>query len=72
MALNKFEAFDVSFYSNLEDASLEENPLPQTYESSNPQIYARLENNNECENVVNINLVVNPAQSGTAYRIQTS
>lgn len=60
LALNQFEDFEVSFYNNLEDASLEENPLPQTLESSNSQIYARLENNNECENVVNINLVVNP------------
>ncbi len=60
LALNQFEDFEVSFYNNAEDASLEENPLGEILESSNSKIYARLENNNDCENVININLVVNP------------
>ncbi|MFT6369915.1 MAG: gliding motility-associated-like protein [Maribacter sp.] len=60
LEMNEFLGFEVSFYSTLEDAALEENSLNQTLESTTTLIYARLENDNQCENIVNINLVVNP------------
>ncbi len=60
LAMNQFSGFEVSFYSTLEDATLEENSLNQTPESTTALIYARLENDNQCENIVNINLIVNP------------
>ena len=61
LEIKEFSGFEVSFYSTLEDATLESNALPQRLESATALIYARLENNNQCENIVNINLVVNPA-----------
>jgi len=56
-----FSGFEVSIYADLNDASLEVNPLPENFESSTATIYARLENGNGCESVVELNLTVNPS-----------
>ena len=60
LEMNDFLGFEVSFYSTVEDTALEEKSLNQTLESTTTLIYARLENDNQCENIVNINLIVNP------------
>ncbi|MBO0322014.1 T9SS type B sorting domain-containing protein [Muricauda sp. CAU 1633] len=49
---------DVTLYTTLEDASLEQNPISGDYASSSTLIYARIEENNECEDVDIINLTV--------------
>ncbi|MEZ4809215.1 MAG: T9SS type B sorting domain-containing protein [Allomuricauda sp.] len=56
---------DVSFYTSLEDASLEQNPISGPYATSSTIIYARIEENNECEDIDMINLTVNPTPSVT-------
>ncbi|MEO1487304.1 MAG: T9SS type B sorting domain-containing protein [Bacteroidota bacterium] len=58
--LQGYENSEVNFYANLEDASLEINPLELQYTSAEASIFARIENNNQCETVKQINLVVNP------------
>ncbi len=60
LTTNEFSGFEVSFYANLSNASLEENRLPNTFEATTSVIFARLENSNSCENVIAINLIVNP------------
>ncbi len=55
------ENFEVSFYSSRQNASLEVNPIINTPYLSEPGvIYARIENNNQCVNTLEISLVVNP------------
>ncbi|MDC6367435.1 MULTISPECIES: T9SS type B sorting domain-containing protein [Flavobacteriaceae] len=54
---------DATLYASLEDASLEENPLSGEFLTSSTTIYARIEDNNACEDVDRINLVVNPTPS---------
>ncbi len=49
----------VNFYETLEDVSLERNQLPQTYASETNIIYARIENANQCQDVLEVSLVVN-------------
>ncbi len=61
--LEGYENSEVNFYANLEDASLEINPLDAQYTSTEASIFARIENNNQCETVKQINLVVNPTPS---------
>lgn len=61
LTMNEFLGFQVSFYSNLNDVSLETNPLPLSVASGNSVIYARVENNNQCEDIIELNLFVNPS-----------
>ncbi len=49
---------NVTLYTSLEDASLEQNPISGEYVSTSTLIYARIEDNNECEDVDMINLTV--------------
>ncbi|NAY90371.1 T9SS type B sorting domain-containing protein [Muricauda sp. JGD-17] len=51
---------DVTLYTTLEDASLEQNPISGTYSTSSTMLYARIEMNNQCEDVDRLNLIVNP------------
>nr|WP_299069771.1 T9SS type B sorting domain-containing protein [uncultured Allomuricauda sp.] len=60
-----FPGLEVSFYETREDAGLELNALPANYESQPETIFARLENNNECQNVEEIELILNPSPSFT-------
>ncbi|WP_299531278.1 T9SS type B sorting domain-containing protein [Ulvibacterium sp.] len=50
---------EVVFYQNLEDVALEQNPLPSLYSTEPKMIFARLENLNQCEDIVEIDLRVN-------------
>ncbi|WP_431122471.1 T9SS type B sorting domain-containing protein [Flagellimonas flava] len=54
---------DVSFYASVEDATLELYPISGNYLSESATIYARLESNNECEDIDALNFVVNPTPS---------
>lgn len=56
-----FSGLEVGFYETREDAGLELNALPAEYTTQSKTIFARLENNNECQNVEEIELLVNPA-----------
>ncbi|MEL6916970.1 MAG: T9SS type B sorting domain-containing protein [Bacteroidota bacterium] len=56
-----FSGFDWVFYASPRDASLEENPLPNTYISEPATIYVRLENNNQCQGIEQLELIVNPS-----------
>ena len=55
---NGYQNLDVAFYSNLEDLTLEENPLKNKYTSGDTTIYVRLEKDNQCIGVEQIDLVV--------------
>ncbi len=51
---------DVTLYSSLQDASLEQNPVSGNLLTASTTLYARIETNNQCEDVDQLNLVVNP------------
>ena len=54
--------FDVMYYESIEEALLEENPLANEYINSVPNnqiIYARVENNNNCFGISEVQLIVN-------------
>lgn len=55
-----YPGLDILFYTSVEDANLEQNPISGDYTTESTVIYARVENANECEDVDAINLVVNP------------
>lgn len=55
-----FFNFEVAFYATIDDVTLEENPLSNMYRTETSKIYARLENTNQCENIVEIELIINP------------
>ena len=57
------ENFEVSFYGSRQDASLEVNSISSDYSGEATTIYARVENNNQCVNVLEVSLVVNPTPS---------
>lgn len=74
IAKNGYQNIDVSFYSNLNDLVLEENPLTGTYLSRDTTIYVRLESDNQCIGVEKIDLIVNPVPSfdfGETFEICT-
>ncbi len=50
----------ISFYESLQDLALEQQPLPNGIISQPRTVYARIENSNQCQNVFEIKLVVNP------------
>jgi len=56
---NTYAGMDVAFYESLEDASLEQNPLDGNYRSTSTFLYTRLENNNQCNRVEEIEFIVN-------------
>jgi gliding motility-associated-like protein len=57
---NTLENFEVSFYKNRQNATLEIEPISASYTSEPTTIFARIENDNQCVNVLEITLVVNP------------
>ncbi len=50
----------VEFYGSLNDVAVEENPLLDSFISESKTVYARFENSNECQDVLKIELIVNP------------
>ncbi len=52
---------EVVFYRNLEDVTLEQDPLPNIHITEPTVIFARLENLNQCEDILEIQLQVNPS-----------
>lgn len=50
----------VEFYGSLNDVVMEENPLSDSFTSESKTVYARFENSNECQDVLIIELIVNP------------
>ncbi|MBT8296767.1 MAG: T9SS type B sorting domain-containing protein [Maribacter sp.] len=59
-AVSNYEGTSLLFYDSLEDLAAEQNPLPALIDSAPGIVYARLGNSNECENIVRINLNVEP------------
>jgi len=59
--IDNFSDFDTVLYATLEDATLEQNALSSSYQTSTTTVYARQENTNQCENIVTIELIVNPS-----------
>jgi len=57
----KYPNSNISFYNTLQDAALEQQPLPSTITSQPRDVYARIENFNQCQDVFEIELVVNPS-----------
>ncbi|NAS29954.1 T9SS type B sorting domain-containing protein [Flavobacteriaceae bacterium R38] len=54
--------FDIVYYASTEDALLEQNPLNNDYANVTPGnqiIYARIEDNNNCFGISQVNLIVN-------------
>lgn len=58
-----YENLDVTFYSNLDDLAHEENPIIGRYTAGKSTLYVRLENNNQCIGVEEIDLLVTPVPS---------
>jgi len=56
----QYQNQDVTFYSNLNDASLEENLVEGSFTTSNITLYARIESSNQCQRVEKIILEVRP------------
>lgn len=57
---NQYPNLDVNFYKDVADAALEEHPLKDNFTSSSTTIYARIENDNQCQSVEIIDLIVHP------------
>jgi len=57
---NSYAGLDVAFYENIEDVSLEENPLDGNYTTGTTTLFVRLETNNQCQGVEELELVVQP------------
>lgn len=51
---------EASFYANLEDLAIEQNALSGDFLTESRTLYVRLENDNECQGVDEIALIVNP------------
>ncbi|MBO0590035.1 T9SS type B sorting domain-containing protein [Cellulophaga sp. E16_2] len=62
---HSYPAINATFYTSLEDASLEQNEISGTYTTPSINLYVRLEKDNECQGVETIALVVNAAPSFT-------
>ncbi len=58
---DNFSGQNIKFYSSLEDVALEQNELDNWFTSESTTILGRIENNNQCEDVLQINLNVNPS-----------
>ena len=57
----KYPDNEVKFYAVLEDVVLEQNALPNNYTTGTTTIYARLERSNQCQEVLEIELKINPS-----------
>ena len=57
---NSYAGLDVAFYETLEDVTLEQNNVSGNYLSPSTTLYARLEAENQCEGVEQLELVVIP------------
>ncbi len=55
-----YDGESISFYDSLEDLATEQNPLPAAIDSEPDFVYGRLENSNQCQNILKINLNVKP------------
>ena len=69
-----YNGLEVSFYTSLEDVTLELNPLPENFITQSTTLYVRIENSNQCQSVEEIELVVtaNPEfEIPETYRICT-
>ena len=60
-ATSNYEGESILCYDSLEDLASEQNPLPATIDSEPGFVYARLENSNQCQNILKINLNVKPS-----------
>lgn len=60
---------EVVFYENLEDVTLEQNPLPNIYNTESTVVFARLENLNQCEDILEIELQVNPSPNFSLQQV---
>jgi gliding motility-associated-like protein len=56
---NNYPNLDATLYENLMDASLEINPLPMSFSTEETTIYIRLEEDNQCRGVEELQLIVN-------------
>jgi len=56
----QFRGLEVAFYSSLTDASLEDNELEGIFKTSSTTIYVRIENDNQCQVIESIAILVNP------------
>uniref|UniRef100_UPI0025C5E1E9 T9SS type B sorting domain-containing protein n=1 Tax=Maribacter sp. TaxID=1897614 RepID=UPI0025C5E1E9 len=59
--MNDFSNQEITFYKNIEDVSLEKNPIQGNFITSPIIIYGRIENLNQCENIIQIELNINPS-----------
>ncbi len=59
-ATSNFENQSIDFYESLEELATEEHPLPDSVHMAPGTIYARLESENQCEGILQINLNVIP------------
>lgn len=57
---NNYPNLDATLYKNLMDASLEINPLPISFRTGETSIYVRLEEDNQCQGVDELQLIVHP------------
>ncbi len=57
---NSYPGSETAFYATLEDAKLEQNPLSDSYLSEDTTVYVRIEENNDCEGIEVVELLVNP------------
>ncbi|WP_158973709.1 T9SS type B sorting domain-containing protein [Cellulophaga sp. L1A9] len=62
---NSYTSIDATFYTSLNDASLEQNAVSGTLTTPSTDLYVRLEKNNECQGVEAIKLIVHPTPSFT-------
>ena len=61
----EYSSMDIAFYTNLDDAILEQNPVSGEFNSSSTTIYTRIENSNACLNIERVHLTVNPTPTIT-------
>ncbi len=55
-----YPGYDVYFYASLNDASLEQNPISGNFTTEPSTLYVRLENNNTCQGVEQLDLEIHP------------
>jgi len=53
-----YNGLEASFYSSLEDVTLEFNPLSGNFTTQSTTLYVRIENSNQCQGVEEIELIV--------------
>ncbi len=51
---------NIAFYASVEDAGLEQNPLPEVLVSEATSVFIRIEDGNQCRTVEELTLLVNP------------